>query len=73
MVEVTGSSLIDVRMASTSVESDEKEGEYAEPGDLLSLLRRRRRFLEDERGGGGKFKGQPAWQLEKREGLGSEH
>ena len=58
MVEVTGSSLIDVRMASTSVESDEKEGEYAEPGDLLSLLRRRRRFLEDERDGGGKFKGQ---------------
>ena len=53
MVEVTGSSMIDVTRASTSVESDEKEGEYGEPGDLFSLLRRRRRFLEDERGGGG--------------------
>ena len=30
----------------------------------------RRSFLEDERGGGGKFKGQPAWQLD---GGGSEH
>jgi hypothetical protein len=40
--------MIDVRRASTSVERDEKEGEYGEPGDLLSLFRRRRRFLGDE-------------------------
>ena len=52
---MTGSSKIDVTIASTSVESDDDDLESVDL--LLLLLWRRRRFL-GVRSGGGKFNGQ---------------
>ena len=58
MAEVTGSSMIDVMRASTSVESDEEDVEPGEDELLLLLCRRRRLLLGDGEEGGGKLKGQ---------------